>query len=65
MLAYIEKIRQAPAAERRRIAALATLIIVGIIAFMWMLSLSLSFTTFFDAQPNAATPDNSGIQAPY
>ena len=52
-------------AQRRRAAALATIIVVGVIALVWILSLSLSFTNFFNTEPRTTIPENTGIEAPY
>lgn len=65
MLSYIEKLRQAPMSQRRRVAALVTVVVVGVIALIWVLSLTFRFVGPFNTNQQTITPENSGIEAPY
>ena len=52
--------------QRRRVAALSTIVVVGLIALMWILVVTLRFVNPFDTSgTQTITPENSGIEAPY
>lgn len=55
LLEYIEKLREKPEASRRRVAVVATLLIMTVVVGIW-LTLTLALGSEFEEKSNIASP---------
>jgi hypothetical protein len=63
MLSYIEKLRQAPIKQRRQVALVVTVVVVGIIALVWFVTFIGKF--WEKGTLPSETPSAGIIESPY